>query len=185
MPEQEHSPAESSAEVRGVSGSTHDATGLDVARSVAAGARGAARAAKQRTRSGRRSAQPEYSGPRPGVRDPAMVGTAVDKLVTDNGWTTELAVHGVFGRWSSIVGIEIAGHCSPESFADGHLQVRTDSTSWATQLRLLAPTVVRRLNEELGDGTVLRIDIVGPASPSWRKGRRAVRDGRGPRDTYG
>ncbi|MGH3504639.1 MAG: DUF721 domain-containing protein, partial [Nocardioidaceae bacterium] len=78
-----------------------------------------------------------------------------------------------------------AMHCTPESYRDGYLSVRTDSTSWATQLRLLAPTLVARLNAELGHGTVLRIDIVGPATPSWRKGRRSVRGGRGPRDTYG
>jgi predicted nucleic acid-binding Zn ribbon protein len=52
-------------------------------------------------------------------------------------------------------------------------------------MRLLAGTVVRRLNQELGDGTVTVIDIEGPAGPSWKKGRRSVRDGRGPRDTYG
>jgi predicted nucleic acid-binding Zn ribbon protein len=63
--------------------------------------------------------------------------------------------------------------------------VRTDSTAWATQLRLLAPTVVRRLNEELGHGTVTAIDVQGPHGPSWKKGRLTSRDGRGPRDTYG
>ena len=79
----------------------------------------------------------------------------------------------------------MAGHCTPESFADGRLVVRTDSTAWATQLRLLAPSLVRRLNEELGHGTVTVIEVLGPHLPTWRKGPRSVRDGRGPRDTYG
>jgi predicted nucleic acid-binding Zn ribbon protein len=52
-------------------------------------------------------------------------------------------------------------------------------------MRLLAPTVLRRLNGELGDGTVTYIDVKGPNGPTWRKGPRSVRDGRGPRDTYG
>jgi predicted nucleic acid-binding Zn ribbon protein len=52
-------------------------------------------------------------------------------------------------------------------------------------VRLLAPALVRRLNEELGDGTVLRVQVLAPNAPSWRKGRRSVRGGRGPRDTYG
>ena len=43
-------------------------------------------------------------------------------------------MHGVFGRWAEIVGAEVAAHCEPESFADGRLKVRTDSTAWATQL---------------------------------------------------
>jgi predicted nucleic acid-binding Zn ribbon protein len=91
----------------------------------------------------------------------------------------------VFGRWPELVGAEVAAHSTPESFEEGRLVVRTDSTAWATQLTLLAPTVVRRLNEELGHGTVTVIDVQGPRGPSWRKGPRSVRDGRGPRDTYG
>ena len=92
---------------------------------------------------------------------------------------------GVFGRWTELVGDEVASHCTPESFDDGRLVVRTDSTAWATQLKLLAPTVVRRLNEELGHGTVTVIEVLGPHLPSWTKGRLSSRDGRGPRDTYG
>jgi predicted nucleic acid-binding Zn ribbon protein len=63
--------------------------------------------------------------------------------------------------------------------------VQTDSTAWATEVRLLAATVVRRLNEALGDGTVRVVDVKGPEAPSWRHGRRSLRDARGPRDTYG
>ncbi|MGL5826969.1 MAG: DUF721 domain-containing protein, partial [Nocardioides sp.] len=67
----------------------------------------------------------------------------------------------------------------------GTLVVRTDSTAWATQMRLLAPTVVRRLNHELGHNTVTVIEVKPPHGPTWKKGQRSVRDGRGPRDTYG
>jgi predicted nucleic acid-binding Zn ribbon protein len=52
-------------------------------------------------------------------------------------------------------------------------------------MKLLAPTVLRRLNGELGDGTVTVIDVQGPTGPTWKRGLRSVRDGRGPRDTYG
>ena len=57
-----------------------------------------------------------------------------------------------------------------EDRTGGRLVVQTDSTAWATQMRLLAPTVVRRLNEELGDGTVRVIDVQGPTVPSWKTG---------------
>jgi predicted nucleic acid-binding Zn ribbon protein len=93
-------------------------------------------------------------------------------------------VGGVVGRWADIVGPELAEHCVPDVFAEGVLVVQADSTAWATQLRALAPDLVRRLNEEVGHGTVSRVDVRGPGSPSWRKGRLNVR-GRGPRDTYG
>ena len=94
-------------------------------------------------------------------------------------------MQGVFGRWPELVGPEVAEHCTPETFDEGRLVVRTDSTAWATQLKLLAPTVVRRLNEELGHGTVTVIEVLGPHGPTWKKGPRSARDGRGPRDTYG
>lgn len=125
------------------------------------------------------------SGARPDDRDPQLIDSVVSRMVNDHGWDTSLRVHGVMARWPDIVGEEIADHTTPESYADGKLSVRTDSTAWATQLKLLAPTLVKRLNEELGHGTVLVIEVLGPHLPSWKKGPRGVRDGRGPRDTYG
>ena len=60
------------------------------------------------------------------------------------------------------------------------LTVRTDSSAWATQLRMMAPQLVAMLNEQLGDGTVTRVKVLGPDAPSWKQGRLSVRDGRGP-----
>jgi len=114
-----------------------------------------------------------------------VLDSTIGRLIAEQGWDTDVRVHGVFSRWDHLVGPEVAQHCSPAAFTGGRLEVRTDSTAWATQMRLLAPLVVRRLNEELGDGTVTVIDVRGPAGPTWRKGLRSVRDGRGPRDTYG
>jgi predicted nucleic acid-binding Zn ribbon protein len=160
--------------------------GLDLARALTRASARSTPAQKARTRS---RAQPpsraRVAGAHPDERDPQPLDTTVDRLVEDHGWELDLRVHGVFGRWPELVGDEVADHSTPESFADGRLVVRTDSTAWATQLRLLAPTVVRRLNEELGHGTVSVIDVQGPRGPSWKKGPRSVRDGRGPRDTYG
>jgi len=106
------------------------------------------------------------------------------RFVSEQGWETELRVHGVFSRWEAIVGKDVGQHVTPESFADGRLVVRTDSTAWATQMKLLASDVVRRLNEVLGEETVRVIDVEGPRGPSWKRGRLRVK-GRGPRDTYG
>ena len=125
------------------------------------------------------------SGAYPDDRDPQPLGGEVSKIVTDHGWELDLRVQGVFGRWEEIVGPEIAAHSTPEHLADGKLLVRTDSTAWATQLKLLATSVMRRLNTELGDGTVTVVEVKGPHAPSWKHGGRGLRDGRGPRDTYG
>jgi len=165
----------------------HDPDGLELARALTrAVARIGGTPAKRRSKRPRRTSDKgRVSGAHPDERDPQTLDATLSRLVGDHGWDLSLRVHGVFGRWGQIVGAEIAQHCEPESFADGKLVVRTDSTAWATQLRLLAPTIVRRLNEELGHGTVTVIEVLGPQAPSWKKGRRSIRGARGPRDTYG
>lgn len=117
-------------------------------------------------------------------RDPQAIRTGLERLVADRGWQVDVAVGGVMGRWARVVGPEVAAHCVPVTYDDAVLVVRADSTAWATQVRLLVPTLLRRLAEELGEGVVQQVQVRGPAAPSWRKGSRRVH-GRGPRDTYG
>jgi predicted nucleic acid-binding Zn ribbon protein len=171
----------------GVSSSPGDPTGSDLARDLLARARIGAGAggADRRARGGRRSpAADRRSAAGPDARDPQLIGPLVDDLVAEQGWQGSVAAGGVEGRWDEIVGPEVAAHCRPEGCQEGILTVRAESTAWATQVRLLAPTLVARLNADLGDGTVLRVAVLGPDAPSWSKGRYRVK-GRGPRDTYG
>ena len=118
-------------------------------------------------------------------RDPKLLGDQLDQFVTERGWVGDVAVGAVIGRWSQIVGPEIAQHCAPVDFVEGVLTVRADSTAWATQLRLLSSSLLTRLAEEVGEGTVGELRVVGPGAPTWSRGQRRVQDGRGPRDTYG
>jgi predicted nucleic acid-binding Zn ribbon protein len=173
-------------------------TGLEVARAALAAARAEAQRRGLRpgrvpqraddpaaSRTGWRRLSPEQrSGAHPDERDPQLLGPALERLLAERGWQTDAAVGGVMGRWASIVGREVAAHATPVSFDDGELVVQADSTAWATQIRLLAPTLLARLAEELGAGTVTAVVVRGPAAPSWKRGPRSVR-GRGPRDTYG
>lgn len=164
--------------------------GLDDAAAAAlARARGVARekglrpGAPGRRRSGR------IPGTGPGFpetrsRDPQAVGEALKRLVSAREWSSELSVGGVTARWPQVVGREVADHATPETFTDGRLVVRASSTAWATQLRLLLPQIERRIAEEVGEGVVQEITIIGPGAPTWRYGNRVVK-GRGPRDTYG
>jgi predicted nucleic acid-binding Zn ribbon protein len=164
----------------------HRPEGLDLAKNLArATARSSPTKRVRRRGADRRGGPARASGAYPDDRDPQLLDATVSRLVDDHGWDVDLRVAGMFARWSDLVGEEVARHATPESFADGTLVVRTDSTAWATQLKLLAPAVVKRLNEDLGHGTVSLIEVRGPHLPSWKKGPRSVRDGRGPRDTYG
>jgi predicted nucleic acid-binding Zn ribbon protein len=116
--------------------------------------------------------------------DPQPLGAAIGGLLDDQGWRTAAAVGSVFGRWEQIVGAALAAHTRPGGFTDGELLVIADSTAWATQVRLLRSQLIRRLNTELGDGTVTGVKVRGPAPPR-QQGQWRVRDTRGPRDDYG
>jgi predicted nucleic acid-binding Zn ribbon protein len=117
--------------------------------------------------------------------DPASLEAAIGGLINEAGWELAVATGSVFGRWAQIVGPDLAAHTSPVGLADGELIVTADSTAWATQLRLLAGQLVHRLNVELGDGSVRRVQVRGPGSGTRPPGRWQVKGSRGPRDTYG
>ena len=152
-------------------------------------ARGNRPARPQDQNSERPGAPDPVSSRRPGRRarrdDPEPLTTAIDALIDSHGWREPAAAGSVFGRWAEIVGPELAAHTRPDSLSGRELTVTADSTAWATQVRLLAAQLVRRLNAELGDGSVERVKVRGPAGPPRRPGEWRVRGGRGPRDTYG
>jgi predicted nucleic acid-binding Zn ribbon protein len=133
----------------------------------------------------RRDGANTRSGARPDARDPQAVASAISRLVAERGWSETVAVGGVLGRWEAVVGADIAAHCRPLNFADGVLTVTADSSTWAAQVRLLAPTLLRKLADEVGEGTVQRIVVRGPSAPSWKHGPRVAPGSQGPRDTYG
>ena len=162
----------------------HRPDGLDLAKALTratariAGAASAPKKLRKQKQVPRGNAGVDPSEPRP-------LGEAVDRMVGDLGWELPLRMHSVFVQWDQLVGEEIAGHCAPTAFVDGVVTVQADSTTWANSLRLLAPQLVRRLNEDLGEGTVTAVEILGPNGPTWRHGKLRARGGRGPRDTYG
>jgi predicted nucleic acid-binding Zn ribbon protein len=139
----------------------------------------------------RRGVRPRRPAARPGFPahptgdDPQPLAAAIGGLLDDEGWTLAAATGSVFGRWAQIVGGDLAAHTTPERLTDGELTVAADSTAWATQLRLLSGQLVKRLNAEMGDGTVLRVRVTGPVTSTRQPGEWRVRGGRGPRDTYG
>ncbi len=117
-------------------------------------------------------------------RAPKALGGALGRLVADAGWDQPTRMGSVMAKWTQIVGEDVARQCTIETFEGGTLVVRCASTAWMKQLRLLLPTIERRIDEEVGAGVVTQVVVRGPVAPSWKKGRWSV-PGRGPRDTYG
>ncbi len=151
----------------------HDPQGMDVARRIARAARGAAPKSAPKKRP---------SSPR--TDEPTLLGDLLKEVIEEEGWTREVNIHQLLARWPALVGPVNAAHSQPVGYSDTVLTVRAESSTWASSLRTIAPQLVAVLNEQLGQGTVTRVTVIGPEAPSWKKGHRSV-PGRGPRDTYG
>jgi predicted nucleic acid-binding Zn ribbon protein len=159
-------------------------------RSLLSRARVRATSAPVRRRSNLSNFDDQRSGAGPDERDPAMLSGLIDRLIINKGWDLQIATGKLQGQWGLIVGHEIASHVVIESFnldpsgQSGTLILRAESSAWATQIRLLLPTISERLGQEIGQGRISEIKVLGPTAPSWKHGQRSVK-GRGPRDTYG
>lgn len=168
--------------------SESELSGVDLARVALRAAKEQARKRGDQVRQKREAKRTGLrSGARSDGRDPVPLGAALNRLITERGWEAPAAVGGVMGRWAQIVGPDIAAHTEPKSYAEAEavLTVQCDSTAWATQLRFLAPTLVARLNQDLGHGTVKVIRVLGPDAPVRSYGRLRAPGSKGPGDTWG
>jgi predicted nucleic acid-binding Zn ribbon protein len=126
-----------------------------------------------------------YSGSGPDDRDPQRAGGVLGSFLDARGWNRPLAEARVFADWPSLVGADIAARCQPVALREGELRIAAESTAWATQLRMMAGTLLASLVKELGPDVVTKVLITGPTGPTWKHGAWSVRGSRGPRDTYG
>lgn len=109
----------------------------------------------------RRGHEPQFSGAGASDRDPAPIGSSIDELVETRGWHLDSAVGRVKAKWTHIVGNDIASHVQPNTY-DGDsltLHVVADSATWATQIRLLAPHILGRIDAEIGPGVVKQLTV--------------------------
>ena len=134
---------------------------------------------KRREENQKRGSQPFDSG-----REPIKASASLEQLFGEFNWTSQLAQAPLFTEWNKVVGEDSAEASYPEDLKNEVLSVRCRSTAWATQLRLLAPQILEKINQQHPDVLVSEIRFIGPTAPSWKKGSRSV-PGRGPRDTYG
>jgi len=117
--------------------------------------------------------------------DPEPIGSILNSIADSRDWKRGLAEGNIFTNWSKIVGEEIANHAEPITIFEGQLTIRAESTSWATQLRLLERELLKNIQSKNEGALIESLKIIGPTAPSWKRGLRTIRGARGPRDTYG
>ena len=117
--------------------------------------------------------------------DPQKIGSILNEIVEARDWRKGIAEGNLFSEWRSIVGNEIADHSTPITMYEGRLTIQTTSTAWSTQLRLMEGDLLRTIQKSAPGAVVESLSIVGPHTPSWKRGLRTIRGAQGPRDTFG
>ena len=116
--------------------------------------------------------------------DPQLLGDVLSNLIEERDWKSGVAEGTLFTQWATIVGEDIAQHASPVSINENVLTIQTTSTAWATQLTLVNNEILKTIQNNSYGATIESVFIIGPNTPSWKRGIRSTRDARGPRDTY-
>ena len=87
------------------------------------------------------------------MKDPVPITTSIDSIMSSLRGTDRVQIGGVFGRWADAVGENVADHVRPVRLDQRVLTVEVDEAAWATQVKFLSATIIRRLHE------VARVDI--------------------------
>ena len=77
--------------------------------------------------------------------DPRPVSTSLPEAARRIGAQGAVELSAVCQVWPEIVGPQAATHAWPKAFASGVLTVAADHHAWATELRLVAADLLRRL----------------------------------------
>lgn len=119
-------------------------------------------------------------------RDPGSFAALLSREIRRQGWEENVGVRRLMQDWEHLVGPKIAAHTRPVKFDEKNkfLHVQSDSTPWATQLRLIQATILRKIAQELGPDVVVELKIHNPDYGPRQTGRLRVQ-GRGKRDDYG
>jgi len=77
------------------------------------------------------------------------LGEVLASFLKRSGLNKRLQQTDVIERWAELVGPQIAAVSQPESVsADGVLRVRVATAPWATELSLMTPRILARVNAD-------------------------------------
>ena len=92
-------------------------------------------------------------------RGPQRLGQALDRLLGTLRAPSSDVLDAVFGRWSDIVGADVADHCRPVAVEGEQLTVVASDPTWASELRWLEPEVLARCAEVTGTERISRLVV--------------------------
>ncbi|MFF7249997.1 DciA family protein [Embleya sp. NPDC008237] len=114
-------------------------------------------------------------------RDPRPVAAVLQDLMVTHAWEAPTAAGGIVDAWPRIAP-ELADHVTVEHYDPSTrcLELRPDSPTYATQLRLLGDTAMcRRVNAAVGRDVVRTVRVLATGTPRTRPAARPPASPRG------
>jgi len=91
-------------------------------------------------------------------RPPKKIGDVMGDMLKKSGISDRIAQASVIPDWTSLVGPQIARVTEPMSVTpQGTLFVAVTTNAWMTELSLMEPELLRRLNERTGKHPIKKI----------------------------
>jgi predicted nucleic acid-binding Zn ribbon protein len=91
-------------------------------------------------------------------RRPKKLGDVMGEMLSTAGISDRITQASIFPNWSTLVGPQIAKVTEPLSITrQGTLFVAVTTNAWMTELSLMEPELLRRLNERAGRLQVKKI----------------------------
>jgi len=91
-------------------------------------------------------------------RKPKKLGDVMSDVLTRSGIADRIAQASVFPDWQKLVGPQIARVTEPLSITTtGTLFVAVSTNAWMTELSLMEPELLRRLNQRTGRLSIRKI----------------------------
>jgi hypothetical protein len=94
-------------------------------------------------------------------------GDVLGRWLRRNKRDRDIRQYAIRHRWRELVGEQLAARTEPGSLRGGLLTVVVASAAWLNELAMLRGSIVRKINELFGHGTVTAIRLVaGRVSPA-------------------
>lgn len=119
---------------------------------------------------------------RPPMRRAAPAGELLEKLLQNYGLDKRLQQYRALLIWDEVVGPQIAARARPSKIRGSILEVCVDQPAWMQQLQLMKPQILKKLNDQLGEGEIKeiflkkgkippRIETATAPPPAWKAAR--------------
>ena len=90
---------------------------------------------------------------------PESLAKLIDEVIESKGWQNKLDETKVPQIWDEIVGEKLSKVIKVINVENGIIYVKTDSSTWNTEIRLRAEQIIEKVNSKIGKEIINEIKL--------------------------